>query len=103
MLELVVTLLCMGVGCNALTVEQIGRIFGSIVQIVIEASKLACDISMVIKSILSDLSIKNPRWRPFSEMAAIKCILLHQAGPTWPTSQLVGQHFKMLKSPLNVP
>ena len=30
----------------------------------IQASKLACDISIVIKSIPSDWSIENPRWRP---------------------------------------
>ena len=29
----------------------------------IQAPKLACDISIVIKYILSDLKIENPRWR----------------------------------------
>ena len=55
-------------------------------QIVIQAQKLACGISIVIKTILSYWSIENPRWRPFSKMATIKMNVL-----------------KMLKSPLNVP
>ena len=69
------------------------------------APKLACDISIVIKFILSDWSIENPRWRHF---------------PRWPLTNafdfikldLIGRIrefvveinvLKMLKSPLNVP
>ena len=61
---------CLGAGCNTLTVEQIVRILG--VKIMIQAPKLACDISIVIKSIPSDWLIENPRWRPFSKMATNK-------------------------------
>ena len=46
--------IAIGACCNTLTVEQIGRILGWIVPIVIQAPKLAWDISTVIKYILSD-------------------------------------------------
>ena len=62
----------LGEGCNTLTVKQIVRILGLIVQIVIQAPKLAPDISIDIKSILSDWPLENPRWRPISKMATNK-------------------------------
>ena len=46
--------IALGSGCYTLTVEQIGRILGGIVQIAIQAPKLASAISMVIDSILSN-------------------------------------------------
>ena len=46
--------LSIGAGCNTLTVEHIVRILGWIVKIVIQAPKLACDIYIIIKYILSD-------------------------------------------------
>ena len=75
----------LGVGC--ITLLQCSRLFAFlvwIVQIVIQA----CDIYVVIKTILSAWSIENPRWRPFSMMATNKCIWLHQAGPNWPNSSI---------------
>ena len=54
-----------GAGCNTLTVEQIVRMCGVNLQIVIQAPKLACDISIVIKYILSDWVYRK------SKMAAI--------------------------------
>ena len=67
---------------------------------------LACDISIVIKSILSDWPIENPRWRPFSKMATDKEISLYKAGSK--LAEFVYLRVKinvlnMLKSPLNVP
>ena len=50
-------------------------------QIVIQTPTLACDISIVIKSILSDWTIENPRWQPFSKMATDTYISLYKAGP----------------------
>ena len=48
--------------------------WGESCKIVIQAPTLECDISIVIKYILSDWQIENPRWRPFSKMATNKCI-----------------------------
>ena len=50
-------------------------------QIVKQAPTLAWGISMVIKSILPDGPIKNPRWRPFFKMDTHKINLRHRAGP----------------------
>ena len=61
-------------------------------QIVIQALKLACGISMVIKSILSDWPIENPRWQPFSKIATKKYILLHEVEPNWPNSSIFCQN-----------
>ena len=52
--------LFLGVVCNIVTVEQITGMFRGIMHIIIRALKLARDISMVIKSILSDRTIENP-------------------------------------------
>ena len=53
----------LGLVVALLIVEQILCIFGMIHGIVIPAPKLATDISLVIKSILSGWSIENPVWR----------------------------------------
>ena len=64
---------CNIAACNILTVEQIGRIFGvNRAKCDRSTQQLACDISVLIKSILSDWPIENPSWRPFSKMATDK-------------------------------
>ena len=81
-------------------------------QVMIQAPKLACDISIVIKSIPSDWSIENPRWRPFSKMAAIFQDGHEQIHFTLSSRTKVAEFvnffvetniLKMLESPLNVP
>ena len=74
-------------------------------QIVIQTPKLACDISIVIKSILSNWPIENQVWRPFFKMATGKYISRYTAVPK--LAELIYLCVKInvlniLKSPLNV-
>ena len=73
----------------------------------IQAPKLAWGTSMLIKSILPDVPIKNPRWRPFSKMDPHKINLRHNAGPIWTNNELIHcgdkiNVLRMLISPINV-
>ena len=73
----------------------------------IQAPKLACDISIVIKSIPSDWSIENPRWRPFSKVHGHEQIHFTSSSRT-KVAEFVNcgvetNILKMLESPLNVP
>ena len=72
--------------------------------ILIQTPRLACDISIVIKSIMSDWPIENSRWRPFFKMATDKYISLYKAGLKLAELTYVKINVLfMLKSPLNVP
>ena len=75
-------------------------------QIVIQTPKLACDISIVIISILSDWPIENPRWQLFFKMATDKYISIYKAGQK--LAEFIYLCVKInvlnrLKSPLNNP